>query len=645
MRWFRERETMAKLIILRGNSGSGKTTVAKALQARLGHNTMLISQDVVRREMLKVRDGADTKALPLLKELLRYGREHCEIVILEGILRKDWYLPLFELAGELYGDGIYAYYYDLPFEETLSRHGTRLCREEFGEEAMRRWWVEKDYLGIKGERILHKEKGMEDTVNDIYREVWVDGKGGSTEVSGGCVENMGDECAANIRVALLQLMPEGTLEGNLRKGIDYCRQAKELGADIALFPEMWNCGYEIPEDIDRLRSLAIGKGSDFVLAYKELARELDMAVGITFLETFEPRPRNTICLIDRFGREVYTYAKVHTCDFGEECRLTPGEEFYVEDLDTAKGSVKVGSMICYDREFPESARILMLKGAELLLVPNACPMEINRISQLRGRAYENMVGIATVNYPGGQPDCNGHSTAFDGIAYRPSDSGSRDTLIVEADESEGIFLADFPIEEIREYRGREVHGNAYRRPEKYGILVSEEIHEPFVREDRRKRVEVRFYEGVDDELLKFAVVIGRSEGKYVFCKHRDRNTWEFPGGHREPGETILEAARRELYEETGAVDFDLKPVCVYSVRREDKLGGEESFGMLYYGEIREFEGELHSEIEKIVIADMAPGEWTYPDILARLLEEAGRRGFLEGGRQVPDHFAEVGKMV
>ena len=621
---------MAKLIILRGNSGSGKTTVAKALQARLGHNTMLISQDVVRREMLKVRDGADTKALPLLKELLRYGREHCEIVILEGILRKDWYLPLFELAGELYGDGIYAYYYDLPFEETLSRHGTRLCREEFGEEAMRRWWVEKDYLGIKGERILHKEKGMEDTVNDIYKEVWGDGKGGSTEVSGGCVENMGDECAANIRVALLQLMPEGTLEGNLRKGIDYCRQAKELGADIALFPEMWNCGYEIPEDIDRLRSLAIGKGSDFVLAYKELARELDMAVGITFLETFEPRPRNTICLIDRFGREVYTYAKVHTCDFGEECRLTPGEEFYVEDLDTAKGSVKVGSMICYDREFPESARILMLKGAEILLVPNACPMEINRISQLRGRAYENMLGIATCNYPYGQPDCNGHSTAFDGIAYRPSDSGSRDTLIVEADESEGIFLADFPIEEIREYRGREVHGNAYRRPEKYGILVSEEIHEPFVREDRRKRVEVRFYEGVDDELLKFAVVIGRSEGKYVFCKHRDRNTWELPGGHREPGETILEAARRELYEETGAVDFDLKPVCVYSVRREDKLGGEESFGMLYYGEIREFEGELHSEIEKIVIADMAPGEWTYPDILPRLLEEAGRRGFLEG---------------
>ncbi len=98
-------------------------------------------------------------------------------------------------------------------------------------------------------------------------------------------------------------------------------------------------------------------------------------------------------------------------------------------------------MICFDREFPESARILMLKGAEIILVPNACPMEINRLSQLRARAYENMLGIATANYPGGFPDCNGHSSAFDGIAYRPSDSASRDTLIIEAGERPGIYMA------------------------------------------------------------------------------------------------------------------------------------------------------------------------------------------------------------
>ena len=97
-----------------------------------------------------------------------------------------------------------------------------------------------------------------------------------------------------------------------------------------------------------------------------------MAIGITFLEKYEPLPRNTLCLFDRFGNRVLTYAKVHTCDFGDECRLTAGDDFYVADLNTEQGNVKIGAMICYDREFPESARILMLKGAEIILVPNAC---------------------------------------------------------------------------------------------------------------------------------------------------------------------------------------------------------------------------------------------------------------------------------
>lgn len=290
----------------------------------------------------------------------------------------------------------------------------------------------------------------------------------------------------SLKVALLQLMPEKTLKGNLQKGTEYCIKAKEMGADIALFPEMWSNGYSIAEDVEELKADAISSDSTFVRSFCELAKELDMAVGITFLEQFEPLPRNTLCLIDRFGRIVLNYAKVHTCDFGEECRLTAGGDFYVADLDTAQGKVKVGAMICYDREFPESARILMLKGAEIILVPNACPMEINRLSQLRARAYENMVGIATVNYPKGQPDCNGHSTAFDGIAYGASSPVSRDTLIVEAGEREGIYMADFAVDQIREYRGLEVHGNAYRHPQKYKLLVSQDIQKPFVREDYRK---------------------------------------------------------------------------------------------------------------------------------------------------------------
>lgn len=289
-----------------------------------------------------------------------------------------------------------------------------------------------------------------------------------------------------MKVALLQILPENTAEGNLKKGIEYCKKAKSMGADIALFPEMWSCGYRIPKTSDEALSLPISPDGDFISAFSALAKDLDMAIAITYLESFAPSPRNSLCLFDRFGRRVLSYAKVHTCDFGSERRLTQGDDFYVSDLDTAFGSVKVGAMICFDREFPESARILMLKGAELILVPNACPLEINRISQLRARAYENMLGIAVCNYPTGRYDCNGHSIAFDGIAYAPSEPVSRDTLIIEAGEGEGVYIADFPIDEIRRYRAEEVHGNAYRRPETYAMLISEEISHPFVRERRRK---------------------------------------------------------------------------------------------------------------------------------------------------------------
>ncbi|HIZ56650.1 MAG TPA: carbon-nitrogen hydrolase family protein [Firmicutes bacterium] len=288
------------------------------------------------------------------------------------------------------------------------------------------------------------------------------------------------------RVALLQLIAAADQEGNLKKGMEFCRQAKTMGADLALFPEMWNNGYHLPPDIEQLQKEAIAPDSPFVMSFKNLARELEMAIGITFLEKYPSGPRNTLCLFDRFGNCILTYSKVHTCDFDVERNLTPGDDFYTADLDTEQGPVKVGAMICFDREFPESARILMLKGAEIILVPNACPMEINRLTQLRARAFENMVGIATANYAYGQPDCNGHSSAFDGMAYRPGSESPRDTLIIEAGEAEGIYLASFPMEEIRRYRENEVHGNAYRHPRKYGLLVAEQIEQPFVRPDYRK---------------------------------------------------------------------------------------------------------------------------------------------------------------
>lgn len=137
---------------------------------------------------------------------------------------------------------------------------------------------------------------------------------------------------------------------------------------------------------------------------------------------------------------------------------------------------------------------------------------------------------------------------------------------------------------------------------------------------------VKFYEEVEDKLLRFAVIIAKTQGKWIFCKHRERDTFEVPGGHREAGEAIFGTAKRELYEETGAVDFDIEPVCVYSVTSPDNFNGEESFGMLYFADVRAFEGELHSEIEKIIVADELVGDWTYPMIQPKLIEEAQRRG-------------------
>lgn len=289
-----------------------------------------------------------------------------------------------------------------------------------------------------------------------------------------------------IKIALLQLLPGKGLEEQYAIGERACRTAKELGADIALFPEMWSCGYDFPQDKDELEAASLGRDSFFLKCFQSLARELEMAIGITYLEAYGAFSRNSLALFDMRGERVLDFAKVHTCDFGEERVLTPGNDFYVSELETKVGRLKVGAMICYDREFPESARLLMLKGAELILVPNACPMELNRLAQLRARAFENMIAVATCNYPKGQPDCNGHSSVFDGVAYLPELPESRDTCVLEAGEAEGIYVAELDMDMLRDYRRREVHGNAYRRPEKYGLLVFDRVEEPFIRGDRRR---------------------------------------------------------------------------------------------------------------------------------------------------------------
>ena len=141
-------------------------------------------------------------------------------------------------------------------------------------------------------------------------------------------------------------------------------------------------------------------------------------------------------------------------------------------------------------------------------------------------------------------------------------------------------------------------------------------------------LEIGFPENIAEELIKFAVIISKTDGKWIFCRHRERTTYEIPGGRREVGESIAQTAIRELKEETGAVDFDIKPVCVYSVKGKTKFNADEnsiSYGMLFVAEIYSFE-ELHSEIAEILVTDSLVESWTYPLIQPRLIEEACKRG-------------------
>ena len=209
-----------------------------------------------------------------------------------------------------------------------------------------------------------------------------------------------------------------------------------MGADVALFPEMWNIGYTpCPSDAEgraAWHALALTQQSEYVTHFRELAHELDMAIALTYLERRGETLRNSVSLIDRRGEILFTYSKVHPCEFDWEAELEPGDDFYVATLDTKAGPVKVGAMICFDREFPESARMLMLKGAEIILTPNACELEANRIGQFRARAMENMVGVAMANYAA--PQENGHSVAFSPVCF-DEDERSLNPLVIEAGES------------------------------------------------------------------------------------------------------------------------------------------------------------------------------------------------------------------
>ncbi len=279
-------------------------------------------------------------------------------------------------------------------------------------------------------------------------------------------------------------------EENVRHAEAFCRKAASQGADIALFPEMWNIGYAgfdpKKEGAKELwLDLAVGRESPYMRHFMALARELNMAIAATYMEKWNPAPRDTVSIISRTGEIVLTYAKVHTCDFtAMEASLTPGDDFPVCTLDTRVGPVQVGCMICYDRELPEPARILMLNNAEVILIPNACGFDQMLSDQLKTRAFENAVAVAMTNYA---------SLPFDGNS-QAYDSFGKSLVDLLSNGAEKVQIARIDLRKMRAHRKKTIWGNAFRRPRKYKMLLSEKVAPVFERNnffgqpfDREKR--------------------------------------------------------------------------------------------------------------------------------------------------------------
>jgi predicted amidohydrolase len=250
-----------------------------------------------------------------------------------------------------------------------------------------------------------------------------------------------------------------------------------MGADLVVFPELWNIGFtQCPIDPTGRQlwaASAIDRRSDFFRSFADLAKDLDLNIAITYLESHLPKPRNTASIINQRGEVVLNYSKVFLCDFGQQELLKPardireigcdvncsaGVSFDVCTLNGEEDPLVVGVMICSDREFPEPATQLMLNGAELIVVPNACTWDEIRTAGLKTRAFDNMVGIAMANYPG--PGA-GNSQAYTCVAWRGGDP--QDTLIGRAGEKEEILLVRFDIDAIRDFRAAESWRMDYRR--------------------------------------------------------------------------------------------------------------------------------------------------------------------------------------
>ena len=238
------------------------------------------------------------------------------------------------------------------------------------------------------------------------------------------------------KVAILQMK---SLNRQYQKSSDIVirmmKKASENGADILLLPEAFLTGYELPISNEE----ALADQNPYLDKICTAAAELNIGAVITAITKGAKKPQNSAYVVDKSGKVLMKYSKVHTCDFSDEACLESGNSFQVCDF----CGIRLGIMICYDREYPESARILMLKGAEIILVPNDCCAMKPRLCALSTRAYENMVGVAMAN-PNGENA--GNSCAFSPICWDDDGNCADNVLLMADDLTEDLFYAEFDMD-------------------------------------------------------------------------------------------------------------------------------------------------------------------------------------------------------
>ena len=274
------------------------------------------------------------------------------------------------------------------------------------------------------------------------------------------------------KIAILQKRAiNAQIDKNVESIMATMKEAAENKADILLLPECFITGYDLPMTYEK----SITDDDVSIAKICEKAKEYRIGVVLTAFTKGNKQPQNSAFVINKSGKVLMKYSKVHTCDFADEKTVESGKEFKVCDFE----GIQLGSMICYDREYPESARVLMLKGAEVILVPNDCGSMRPRIQALSTRAYENMVAVAMANPNGENAGC---SCAYSPICWDEDGRCVDNTILLADDITEGLFYADLDMDAIREYRNNEMMRNTFRKVDAYDILLDKSIREPFIRQ-------------------------------------------------------------------------------------------------------------------------------------------------------------------